>query len=200
VLNKGNLILGELVAKDSSYYGKHILVSDNYTAATDGHVLAFVNRPKGETEDFPVSPDGSPAKPKQGKFLLSLDDAKKLEKAIPSKSRFPICLNSMPLEPSNGYRKILAGEPGSMTPYVFTPPEEKFPNFKCVWPTGKPVFQISFGVKILKRLLTVIERASEDRTPMISFDFHGDDKAAKFTARLTWEGQKMTGLIMPMKR
>lgn len=201
MLNKQNLAISALA--DRSKYAREragILVSDNFTAATDSRVLAVVNRPAIDPADFPVSPDGTPAQPKQGRYILDAEDAGRLSKAIPKAKTFPILANIMPLEPVNGSRRFLLGEIGSMSIQTLTPVDQKFPNFKRVWPKGKAKFEISFSVELLGNLLATMEKASTKHFPIVSLKFYDPDKAARFQCKLTDEGQKMTGLIMPCQK
>lgn len=197
MLNKQNLVIAAFAAGHTD----GVLVSDNFTAATDGRILAVVNRPKIEPDEFPSSPDGAPAYPKQGRFVIRTEDTKTLAKAIPPKPALPILENIMPLVPLPGdTRRFLLGNLCSMQVMTVNPTREKFPNIKKVWPKGKPKIEISFSVKLLENLLATMKKSSTKTFPIVIFSIYSPEDAVKFRCELTDEGQKMTGLIMPCKK
>ena len=197
MLNKQNLVLTSLAGNSPA----GILISDNFTAATNGHVLAFVNRPHSEADEFPASPDGTPAQVKQGRFIIRKEDAEKFSKAIPRSRTFPIMENIMPLEPCGTLRRFLVGDIGSMQIATVIPIEEKFPKISAqIWPKQKATIEINFSVTLLEKLLCAMKKAAKKQFPIVTFTLYDPEEPVKFRCDLTDEGQKMTGLIMPCKK
>jgi len=201
MINKQNLCLTAFAEGKNPMTPRGILISDNFTAATEGHILAFVNRPKEVTEDFPVSPDGTAAAPKQGRYIIRNDDAERLAKAIPKPKTMPILANAMPLLPASDSKRFLVGNLGSMQIMTLTPLEQKFPSLtRKLWPRTKPKIEISFSVELLEKVLSTMKKASTKYFPIVTLRLYAPDKAARFECNLTDEGQKMTGLIMPCQK
>jgi len=199
MINKQNLSVS---AFGERYGVKGILISDNFTAATNGKVLVIVNRPADDPAEFPVSPDGTPAQPKQGRYMITKEDAERIAKAIPKSKSLSILANAMPLAPTEESRRFLIGDLDSMQVMMVRPINSQFPSLthKKLWPKTKPKMEITFSVELLGQLLAAIKKASTKTFPIVTFKFYKPDGAARFSCELTDEGQKMTGLIMPVKK
>jgi hypothetical protein len=110
MLNKHNLNIARLAAKDESRYTlQGILVSPEHTTCTDGHQLTRVTTPKMDPQAYPEVEGGSPATKTWEPFILPRDAALAISKAIPKSSTVPILGNAAIGEATNvnGHAQVI---------------------------------------------------------------------------------------------
>lgn len=207
MLNKHNLRVARFASKESSRYTlQAILVEPSATVATDGHTLVWVSTPTDKPEDFPVV-DGAPKPTREfAPFLLALDAAAAIEKALPRKSTIPVLMNAaISTEPNgDGASRPVITVTDLETPQVFRPGkvDGRFPQYENVMPKedAKPVFTIELDAAKLEALSKAFREFTHESNPQhhtVRIEFYGADKAVRFDANNC--GQGMTGLLMPHK-
>ncbi|KKL39742.1 hypothetical protein LCGC14_2368220 [marine sediment metagenome] len=94
MLNKHNLNIAKLAAKDESRYTlTGIRVSPDETCCTDGHQLTRVTTPKMGVENFPAKDGFTPTEDFEP-FLLPSEAALSVAKALPKKSTIPVLIHA----------------------------------------------------------------------------------------------------------
>ena len=208
LLNRANLAVVEAASKeDSRYTLKGILCDQEGTTATDGHILCHVTPPPGMTaEGFPVvvgtERPTEPIKP----FILPLESAKEVAKALPKKTTIPILKTAMVCRASNDNGKAYISVTDLETSRLFSPDKvsSQFPDWHRVTPKDEDAkFTIGLDGALLERVVAVaraLKAEAGDKRDAIALTFRFTDaqSAVKVTATNS-EGQSLTAVIMPMR-
>lgn len=169
MLNKANFIVTEFASKEESRYTlQAIQVRPEATVATNGHYLAWVSTDGQDPANFPVI-EGFPGGDKYWKpFLLDVESAKQIAKALPKKTTIPVLqyaavhVNGVTVESPDGTKtqdqdKGIQSVSLAVTdlerPQVFRPrvPEGTFPNFQAVIPDWEK--DVAFEITVDARYL-----------------------------------------------
>ena len=218
LLNKNNFAVSFAAAKEQSRYTMHaILVTDQETVATDGHILARVSLPtEAKKQDFPNPPGFTP----NGftKALVPVLTCKDIEKAIPKKPNFPI-LQHAAITTSEKNVQVAVNDLESPRVFTVKPPEGQFPNWdsSALWDhskpaeparnglpaqpakDGKPVIDIAFDANLLKRVLdAAVKFSNGDRIKPVRLRFYGNNDSMRFDM-VNDDGQELNGLVMPVR-
>ena len=206
MLNKHNLNVAKLAAKDESRYTlTGIRVSPDETMCTDGHQLTRVTTPKVNVDDFPAG-EGFTATAKWEPFILDAKAALTIAKAIPNGSTIPILHHAAIGEATNvnGHAQIMVNDLES--PQVFTPRkiDGQFPDVERVLdgvPEDKADVVVGLGFDVLLPVLREMKRfAGNVRAFKMSIYLPKDGKVVDSGIRLDCEnddGQHWTSVVMP---
>jgi DNA polymerase III sliding clamp (beta) subunit (PCNA family) len=200
MLNRHNLRVAEFASDDASRISLNgILVSPEATVATNGHYLAWVSTPTGQSVDsFPIVA-GAPALTDTFKpFILGTDAARDIAKSLPKKTTIPILANA-----GIGFE---AEKPVIVTtdlenPKVFRPHalEGQFPNFDVVMPKDKPTFQITVNSEYLAKIAKAFSDFQPKTSKGLRMSFYDKGSSIRFDAVNGDTGQGMTAVLMPIR-
>lgn len=203
MLNRWNLKVAEFASKKESRYTlKAILVRPDATVATNGHYLIWVSTPAAhKAMNFPVIDHAPTVQDDFPPFLMSPEDAKKIEKALPRKSTIPILLTAG-VAVRDG--QLIVEVTDLECPQVFRPNPLKgtFPNYEVTMPKEEPVAKFcvnaAYLAQIAKFAAEFQQRSGIEYKPL-TVSFYGADRALKFECADSYEGQGMTAMLMPVK-
>lgn len=182
-------------------YRQSVLLDNGVAIATNGHLLFRVGA-TAEYQDKDDVPKIININPQKCSATISEGSADQLLKMIPRKSVLPV-LQGFWLG-KNGSNDLQAASTNLDSSVVVRTEEPEFPNINKLWPDGKPVFEVAFSAKLLKQLAEFVVRANPDNpAETIKLKFYGDTKypetCAYFDAGVNHRGQKVDGLIMPLR-
>lgn len=208
MLNKHNLAVHQFATKDASRYSCNcIYVTPHETVATQGTILVKVSTPKLDPANFPPV-DGVKPSATFKPFLLSVDAAKQIEKAIPKRCSLPILSNVMidgkatDAKPTDGTPDWAVLAVSDLeNPQVFRPMKGagQFPKWQAVVPKREDAkFGICLDARLLAKLVQFAARFVDDREPEVRIRFYDDGKAIRLDAR-NIDGQEFTGVLMPRR-
>ena len=165
--------------------------------ATDGHVLFRVGATT-EYQEFDDCPKIG-ITPKNYKVMVHKDGAERLLKAIPKKSSLPMLRGFWIGTDSSKDTKAVATDLDCNT--AVRTYEADYPDTEKIWPDGEPYFEVSISGTILKQLAEFVKQARpDDPNQTIKFVFRKEEgKAICFDAGVNERGQKIDGLIMPLR-
>lgn len=198
MLNQNNLRINALskAGKDDGRNLSYIYVEKDKTVVTDGRCLIMVDKPTIDAKEFPELPNNECDKFTKPYFITPAE-ARKIIDNIPKKSTMPILHNAIEVTNDEFIKLITTDLDTCMTVTTKAKDDLTFPRYKDVFPAAEPVVEIDFDVSLLSRVCDVLKKIVGD-VPRVKFSFYASTLAAKFTA-ITDEGQKITGLIMPLK-
>lgn len=219
MLNKANFLVTEFASKEESRYAlTAIQVRPEATVATNGHYLAWISTDSADPQNFPVV-EGFEGGQKHFKpFLLDVESAKAIAKALPRKTTIPVLqyaavhVNGVTVESPDGTKtqdqdKGIQSVSLAVTdlerPQVFRPrvPEGQFPKFEQVIPDWEK--DVAFEISVDPAYLATIAKSALDfqkgkAKPILRMKFYTPDKAIRFDATND-NGQGMTVVLMPMR-
>lgn len=205
LLNKHNFAVAQFAATEESRYTlKAIQVNQHATVATNGHYLVRVSNPTTDPNSFPLIQglrNGGPFKD----FLLPVDVAKEIEKALPKGKRcnIPVLANAMVSHYVDGEEsKPNIGVTDLDSPKVFTPRTitGQFPNWQAVIPTRAPKLEIYVDANYLAQLASAAAKfMTDNNTQPLRLQFTDANSPVRLDARNTETGQGWTALLMPMR-
>lgn len=182
---------------------QNVLLKDGVSLATDGHVLFRVG--KVGNYDASLHPEKQTGiKLKNCQVLISNESAEKLRKAIPRKTSLPILEGFwLGLNKDKSLCAVVTDLDNSTSvSAVACKTKTDYPNVNSVWPTGKPVkiTEIGFSATILKKLAEFVKKARPNNPgETIKLTFYGATKGVVFDAGINEKGQKIDGIIMPLR-
>lgn len=178
MLNKANFLVTEFVSKEESRYSiTAIQVRPEATVATNGHYLAWVSTDGQDPANFPVVEGFDGGQKDFVPFLLDVESAKAISKALPKKTTIPVLqyapvhVNGVTVESPDGSKQEDASKGVKSVslcvtdlerPQVFRPrvPEGQFPNFQAVIPDWER--DVAFEITVDARYLaTIAKQAAE---------------------------------------
>lgn len=176
---------------------QNVLLDNGVALATDGHVLFRV----GATKQY-QEPDDCPKigiTPKNSRVLIYKDSADQLLKAIPKKSSLPVLHGFW--TGTNGSKEIQAVATDLDCNTAVRTSEPEYPDIEKTWPEGEPYFEVAISGTILKQLAEFVKQARpENPNQNIKLTFRKEQgKAICFDAGTNDRGQKIDGLIMPLR-
>jgi hypothetical protein len=228
LLNKHNLAVAKFASQEESRYAiRAVLITENETVATDGHMIARTTLPAIDAARFPEVPGFNVSREKtvQPDTLLPVDAARAIEKSLPKKETIPV-LNYAAISAEGD--NIVVAVTDLAKPQVSTirKVEGSFPNWQAVfgapgetekeyekrlerhqeWP---PVFtgylpvvaDITIDAKLLKRLAdyAVSFAGSKDGPQAVRLRVWTQNHALRFDMSNSDTGQECSGLIMPIR-
>jgi hypothetical protein len=226
LLNRKNLLATKFTAQEESRYTINgILITENETVGTDGHILARVSLPTDVyVQDFPTIEGFTPNGFKSA--VLPSKTAQELEKAIP-KSKYQPILNHAAVTEHDGKLQLAVTDLESPRVITARPVEGTFPNWQAVFepPTQEVNYKmvdklkvetaeleanlhqrvpvpvstdITLSAELLKRLADAVSKFSDKDSSPVRLRFYGADHAVRFDA-VNSDGQELNGLLMPMR-
>ena len=198
--NKENFTVGNVSSKNRGRYNLNsIYCHPKYTVGCDGHRLMIVTAPKMDIAEMPI-PENGELIDKFDPFILDLNDSKKIEKSIPKKSVLPILQYVAILKSDNGNAKFFTTDLQSQNITVSRKIEGEYPQFGKTFPKGKAV-SIRVDTSLLKGLIEAIEDAQGyTKNPYVDIEIRDDKLPIVLKSRNTNTGQKITALLMPLKK
>jgi predicted aconitase with swiveling domain len=214
LLNKHNLELAKLCAKDESRYAlSGIQITERETVVTDGHILARVTLPDIEPEHFPTITGLRAGAPVAcAAFIMPKDAALSIAKAIPvgrKRGSIPILSNAIldSVTEESGAQFARVGVTDLENPQVFNAREiaGQFPNVDLVCPKRQDArFKVSFDLRLLIPLLQQMNSfLKSERVSTVQFSFYGDEATPtpmRIDAHNPDTGQNFMGVIMPIRQ
>lgn len=203
LINKHNLAIADFASKEESRYTlKAIHVSEERTAATDGHALCVVSTPKNtKPENFPAvqgfTPNGSHS------FLLGVDLAKKIEKSIPKDRFIPAINHAAATADEDGNASIAVNDLRSSGAQVFRQSKMagSFPvSTDQVLKMEKPTIRIRLDARLLAKVAKAAAAFADDANHTVLLSFTTADRAMLFEANNSETGQTMQGAVMPCRQ
>ena len=200
MLNKHNLNIAKLAAKDESrYMVTGVRVSPEHTICTDGHQLTRVTTPKMGVDDFPAA-EGFTAAAKWEPFILDAKAALAIAKAIPKSTTIPVLEHAAVGEATNdnGHAQIMVNDLES--PQVFTPRkmDGQFPDYERVIPDkAKAAFTIGLNPLLLLSVLQAMKGFVNVKAPRMTLRFYDTDSAIRLD--VSNDEQEWTSVLMPMR-
>lgn len=210
LINKHNLAVGQFAAKNESRYSMHaIQVSEQGTCATDGACLVKVSAPNQKASEFPLI-DGVERQENITPFLLPLDAAQKIAKAMPQNERIPVLNTALvaasPVHGENPKPATIAVTDLD-TPQVFKPRclNGQFPNVDDVIPKDEPAFEIVLPAHYLAKLAKAagdfsdLRGTGENSDEYLLLQMWDRSKAVVIRTRNTETEQDWFAMLMPVK-
>ena len=206
LLNKHNLSIANLAPKEGSKsynerYNMHVIRVDKAgTAVTNGHYAVMVSLPTtAKDADFPAAiPGFTPAKGKTEPFLLHLDDAVRIRKAIPKKPGIPILQHACVGVDAAGQVALAVTDLASSQVFTAYKPEGRFPKLESGVPTDEPLLTICLSADYLQKLAkAAMDFNAGDTRDMVKLKLYGATKVATMETT-NGEGQKFFAMLMPV--
>lgn len=199
LLNKHNLAIASHAAQKSvREVLQAIYVTPTHTVATDSYRLLEVELPEQVTnEQLPHSMQSNDALP----FLMRLDQAKQVEKAIPKKPILPILQNAVTSLKGEIATITTSPDLSSEQTTVCTVINGNYPDYKRIVPEGEPVASIKLNAGYLADMAGYIAKHSmgnDAGASQVIIEFHGYNKPIVCRAK-TEEQQKIMGILMPLR-
>lgn len=191
MLNKYNALCGEFVgSKLNALSG--VLVNDSVTVGTDAYTLLEVTKPVTDLKDLP-SIDG----------LEAVEDATEIIpavaiKSIGSKLKSSKRPKSLPIL-SNAWRTAIGYAVTDLTSFeqvTYSPVQGDFPDYKRIFPTDKPLVELTLNPEYLLRIAKAYKEANVSQ---VKLTIYAELLPVKFTATIEETKQVMTALVMPIK-
>jgi hypothetical protein len=197
MLNKQNLAVKEICSKDySRYHISMVKVEKKRTIGTNGHIMAEIERPKKDLEDYPALPENMKVTEKD--FYIEQDVVKKLEKAIPHIKTMDILNHAIPCENDDNKIHLLTNDLDSQNDIAIQKHEVNYPNTDSVYPTEKPVFEIGLNIEVLDSLVRLLKKF-KGKAGLVKFQFHDKLSAVYYECENSDTEQKLKGCLMPMR-
>ena len=202
LINRANLSVLHAATDDESrrhsLYG--VLVEpDGTTVATDGTMLARVSPCPLLDSEFPEIPGLLPL-PEPKQVLLSLDMAKGVLKALPTKSVVPVLQTARIGLNSSGDAIVTVTDLQRVQTFA-TEKDFTFPKYQAVFPSkvATGVANIGLNVLLLAKILAVVKAFKDTKAnPGLKLTFY-DPEAPVLLETENGEGQTLTMLLMPYK-
>jgi DNA polymerase III sliding clamp (beta) subunit (PCNA family) len=199
-LNKNNLLVGAMANKDGSHYNLNsIHLTKKFTEATDGHMLCRIDLPEQfEPEDVPIM-----VKTDKADFfddaILSLDGLKNVKF---TKSQLPIVDGQVYIDVEssnkNGKVKMATTDLDNVFETNARKIDGNYPDINLVLPKTPAKFRIGVSAKLLREMADLIVKGKKGTDALTVLEFRSEVDPIMFLSK-TNEGQKITGLIMPMR-
>jgi hypothetical protein len=192
-----------VVSKDQSQHSLNgIYCHPKFTVGCDGKMLLIVTAPKPNIEDMPTPP-GEELTNEFMPFILDLVDAQKIEKSIPRKPSFPILkhVGIIKTGENSECTKIFTTDLQNQNILISRQMGYEYPKFGKAFPKGKPIKTVRVQTKLLSNLINAIEKAQgETKTHYVDIQIYDEEKPIKLTSYNQDTYQKITGILMPMKK
>lgn len=200
MFNRGNLAVADVVDKDC--VSSNVLFYDGGTVATNGHILVKVSRPDGDVDEAPMIAGEKPNND-FGEFTLDVESIKKIKKGLPQKSRTLTILENAFVIGKGDTRRLVATDLASVVSAGAKDgggPPNRARDVDHWQPKTDPAVTIKMNAESLIRILKVMKEAQGDKQAYpVTFKIWSDCDAVRMDAENIMTGQKIEGLIMPMK-
>ena len=194
LIDKISIAAKEMTSKDETREAlNYLLITNDTTVATDGKVLIEIGNPKQSIDEYPATDLKNIDTP----VLLHSDTIDKVEKNIPKKPTLPILKNAL-IGKRDKDNEICIYTTDLQSPQTITQKidDVTYPNYKQVYPAGKPVCEVTLAVDNLKKLVTVMEKIKKHNTVKLSF--YGENNPVRFESNV--DDRTIQCLIMPGKQ
>lgn len=197
MLNQNNLRITALAkAKCDGRNLQYIRVEKDRTVVTDGRCLIMVDKPTVDGNEFPELPNKECDKFTKP-YFISPAEARKIIDSIPGKSKMSILQNAIEVTNDRFIKVITTDLDTALTVTIRAKDDLQYAKYGDVFPKAEPVIEVDLNVHLFSRVCDVLKKIVGDNL-RVKFAFYAPTLAVKFTAQ-TEEGQKITGLIMPLK-
>ena len=200
MLNKHNLEVIKFASKENEnrYTLEFVRVEKDKTVATNGRMLIEVSRPKVDKQDFPIFVD-SPLK--EGKvFYLSNKVIKILSSLIPKKHQLPI-LKNIGISQTEKEIKLLTTDLSSSNTTAVKKEDIQYPDYAKLYKVEGKKLNLSLNASYLKTVCEQVINFTDKSSVEIELTISDSTQAPlMFEAENKETGQKMRGLLMPLKR
>jgi len=172
-----------------------------YTLSTNTKSLMLVTAPKKNVnvEDMPAPKDGSKLTKQFKPFLLSVDDAKRVEKIIPQTIHALLNHAAVIDQLDNDKVKFYASDCSLDNVISCEKVNSEYYSIFEAFPRGTPKMTIRLDMDLLKDLLEAIKKAKgRSAISDIYIDLYGENKAIRFRTQNKETGQKVVALLQPM--
>lgn len=187
MLNRANFIVTEFASKEETRYTMQavhtmqaVRVESGATIATNGHYLAWISTDtSADPASFPVVEGFEGGQKEFAPFLLDVESAKQIAKALPKKTTIPVLqyaavhVNGVTVQDGNNppYEDASKGIKSvslAVRPQVFRPrvPEGQFPQYQAVIPDWEKdvAFEITVDAKYLATIAKAFAKFQKTRT------------------------------------
>lgn len=164
--------------------------------ATDGRIMAVVEKESDESKDFPTIPALQSATNTAKGGIVPTEALKKAKKGLSKKNRVPV-LNTIALK-LNKNESTLATT--NLTDSSIVPTrmiEGQYPRWEQVIPKEKPVFEISVSSGYLRELADIVDQFTETKNSSVHLQFTSPLKPIKVEAFK--DDAHLTVVVMPRK-
>ena len=190
--NKNNFSIAPL-AIGGDYEVLH--VTDDYTEATNGHLLIRVSSVETEKESLPVPPSGNSPNETPIDAVIPCSSAKKIHDTIPKlrhNERLEIVWQGE--NSSKEHIEFLATDFEDWMPIISRKIDRQYPPTDKVFPEEKPQIETRFNVNYMKK---ICEQLGKMGIKEVDLNFYGNSKVLEMEAS-TIQEQKVIILLMPM--
>ena len=199
MFNKQNFEVLKACSKEKY---KGILLTQNYSVATDGsQLIKITNQKTYPREDYPVNPAGASVPVVEFTAHIETDDAVRLQKAIPkAKSSMPI-LNHLIVE-KDEKENIVFGttDLSSWQSISVRKRDNSFPKFEAIISNNaekKPILSISVNPE---RMANIMTAAKNMGCGIVELRFTSESDSIEMKGQSSDTQQEFYGLLMPMKK
>jgi hypothetical protein len=200
-LNRNNLLVSAMASKDTTRFNLNsIHLTSKYTEATNGHSFCRIDLPEQfDPEDVPAIIKTDKAENFQ-ESILSLDGLKNIKL---TKSQLPVIDGQLYIDVDesnkNGKVKVASTDLDNVFETNIAKLDCNYPDISFVLPKTPAKFRIGVSAKLLRDMADLIVKAkkgSQYETAIL--EFRSEVEPIMVLSETT-EGQKITGLIMPMR-
>ena len=194
LVNKKALVLKE-VTRDDDFRLSHLRITSKDVTATDGKILLQLDNPSQEMlGEFPTVEGLSST---ENTVYLNKTTLSKIEKNLPKNSRIPILENFVIGEEGNKF-VVFSTDLENDIKITQRKPEIEYPDVEKFYKKEEEYkFKVRISVKLLKKLVKVVESLSKDN---VGIDFSFTDNNEEPIKIEFKEGDvKLKGLICPMR-
>lgn len=198
-INKLNLEVGHCASKEESrYHLSNIHFTQEYTEASNGHILARITYPiQFDPADLP---ENIKTKPKEEikDFLIPLSGVKEIK--FQKKVNIP-CLADVYVDVdetnNNGNAKFISTDLQTTPITEIKKIDGEFPDSNQIFPTQEPVFEICLDPSYLEIFCKITKEFGKH--PHVKLTFYNIDSPVLVESYNQDTKQNFTGLIMPMR-
>lgn len=159
------------------------ILEDGSVAATDGHVLIYLEHPSTVSmEDYPESTD--PLEELTLPLIVPADALKMALKSIGKNKGLQDMTDTLSVEKAHGAYRIRNGLEKST--FTFTPIDREYPNVRRLLPKGTigTAFRVGLSVEVLENLCKMAKAFSSRKAGETGLFFAFDSSEKMFSVRL----------------